>query len=55
MPDDILTIADLATRWKVSQTTVKREVAKPKFPRPFVVGRMRRYRRADIETWEAKR
>jgi predicted DNA-binding transcriptional regulator AlpA len=55
MSDDILTIADLAARWKVSETTVKREVAKPKFPRPFIVGRSRRYRRIDVEQWEARR
>ena len=55
MNNDILTVDDLADRWKTSKSTVKRTIANPKFPRPFFVGRSRRYRRVDVENWEAKR
>jgi len=50
MPDDFLTVVEVAELLKVSEKTVRRLAARGEVP-SFHVGAQRRFRRADIEAW----
>ena len=50
MPDDFLTVREVATLLKVSDKTVRRVMARGELP-SFRVGAQVRFRRTDIEAW----
>lgn len=48
---DLLTTMELAALLRVGRTGLWRICKDPAFPRPIMIGRRRRWRRADIERW----
>jgi len=50
MPDDFLTVNEVAELLKVSDKTVRRLATRGELP-SFRVGAQLRFRRADIEAW----
>lgn len=50
MPDDFLTVNEVADLLKVSDKTVRRLATRGELP-SFRVGAQLRFRRADIEAW----
>ncbi len=54
VPSEVLTdLAGVATRLVVSERTVERMVEAGKMPPPMKLGRLRRWRLADVESWIA--
>ena len=50
-----IVLADVRRVLRVSRHTVDRMCRRKEFPRPFKVGGLRRWLRADIEKWIAER
>lgn len=48
---DLITIMELAALLRVGRTGLWRICKDPAFPRPIMIGRRRRWRRADLERW----
>ena len=54
-PDDLLTVADVAHRVRLSRPTIYRYVAADKFPAPLKLsGGAARWVRGEIDAWQAK-
>lgn len=56
-PSEFLTAADVMARYHVGRMWIERRIKDSNFPRPFKFGHtvnaVRRWRRPDIEAWEA--
>lgn len=55
MPEQHLTVADLAERYRVPTGTIYRWNYQGTGPRPIKVGKHCRYRLRDVEAWEERR
>ncbi len=53
MPEQHLTVTELAERFQVPPSTIYRWNSHGTGPRAIKVGKHRRYRLADVEAWEA--
>ena len=58
-PSEFLTAADVLARYSAGRNWIERRIKDSNFPKPIKLGpgvmAVRRWRRADLESWEATR
>ena len=53
MPETLLTYADVTARTKLTRTHIWRMAKRGEFPAPIRIGRVPRWREADVDAWIA--
>lgn len=52
--DELLTVADLAERWRVSASKVYQMLRRNQGPQPIRIGRHMRFRQDDVAEYESR-
>jgi excisionase family DNA binding protein len=54
MSNEYLTASDVSERYGVTDQTIRRLVADGQFPAAIAIGRQLRWRKIDLDAWDAK-